>query len=77
MYRSVKKKIKTLSNESYLIEKAYLKLNQKKRLLLKGLSDEIFAKIIYKEATGKNLNLKNPATFNEKLWWLKFNYRHP
>lgn len=77
MYRSVKKKIKTLSNESYLIEKAYLKLNQKKRLLLKGLSDEVFAKIIYKEATGKNLNLKNPATFNEKLWWLKFNYRHP
>ena len=25
----------------------------------------------------KRLDLKNPKTFDEKLWWLKFNYHNP
>lgn len=39
--------------------------------------DEKFAKEIYKKKMGKNLNLENPKTLDEKLWWLKFNYRNP
>lgn len=31
----------------------------------------------YKENTGLELNLTNPKTFNEKLWWLKLNNRDP
>lgn len=77
MYSLIKNKVRTLSYKSSLVSDAYQELNNIKRLALKSVSDEIFAKIIYKEATGKALNLDNPTTFNEKLWWLKFNYRHP
>lgn len=77
MYSSIKGKFRTLSHKSSLVNDAYLKSNSMKTLALKPVSDEIFAKIIYKGATGKTLNLDNPTTFNEKLWWLKFNYRHP
>ena len=37
--------------------------------------DKIFLKLIYKDRIGKNLNLKNPETFNEKLQWLKLHDR--
>lgn len=77
MYNSIKNKVRTLSHKSSLVSRGYQKLNNIKRLVLKPVSDEIFAKIIYKETTGKSLNLRNPTTFNEKLWWLKINYRHP
>ena len=29
----------------------------------------------YRKRLGKKLNLQNPRTFNEKLQWLKLNYR--
>lgn len=35
------------------------------------LPDKIYIKKVYKKRTGKNLNLKNPQTFNEKQNWLK------
>lgn len=41
------------------------------------ISDELYLKILYKEYIGKDLNLKNPLTFNEKLQWLKLNDRNP
>lgn len=31
----------------------------------------------FKWATGYNLNLDNPKSFNEKIQWLKLNYRNP
>lgn len=31
----------------------------------------------YRETCGKELNLKNPQTFNEKLQWLKLYHRKP
>ena len=37
----------------------------------KLIPDKIYVKKIYKKHIGKNLNLKNPQTFNEKLQWLK------
>jgi len=40
-------------------------------------TDVEFAHRYYKERTGLDLNLEYPQTFNEKLWYLKLNYRNP
>lgn len=45
--------------------------------LTKGCSDELFIKKMFKIRMGKNLNLENPRTFNEKLNWLKLYNRKP
>ena len=39
--------------------------------LSKILPDRVYLKIKYRAQFGRNLNLKNPQTFNEKLQWLK------
>ena len=61
MYIKSPKKVKNV-----LIQKYLYKLN---------LSDEKHIKIEYKNIFGKDLNLENPQTFNEKLQWLKLNDR--
>lgn len=40
-------------------------------------SDKAYIKKKYREKFGKELNLKNPQTFNEKLQWLKLYHRKP
>ena len=40
-------------------------------------SDEEYLKKQYKKRTGLVLNLNNPKTFNEKIQWLKLNYKNP
>ena len=42
-----------------------------------SLSDEKFLKTLYKIEMSKELDLKNPETFNEKLQWLKLYDRNP
>lgn len=42
-----------------------------------SLSDEKFLKRLYKIEMSKELDLKNPETYNEKLQWLKLNDRNP
>ncbi len=44
---------------------------------LKWISDENYLKKIYKKRIGRDLNLDNPKTFNEKLQWLKIHDRKP
>lgn len=39
-------------------------------------NDERYLSLIYRMATHKKLNLKNPQTFNEKLQWLKLYDHH-
>ena len=39
--------------------------------------DKLYLKVVFLLRTGKNLNLSNPQTFNEKLQWLKLYYRRP
>ena len=39
--------------------------------LYDGMDDETFLKMAYKRKFGKELDLNNPVTFNEKLQWLK------
>ncbi len=45
--------------------------------LYKSIEDEDLLKRFYKLRMGKELNLENPQTFNEKLQWLKLNDRNP
>ena len=41
--------------------------------LLSTVSPKLSTKALYKRRIGKNINLKNPKTFNEKIQWLKLN----
>lgn len=41
----------------------------------KFMSDKFFIKVLWRQSIGTKLNLDNPATFNEKLQWLKLNNR--
>lgn len=44
---------------------------------LKGVSDENYLKWKFKRMHGKELNINNPKTYNEKLQWLKLYDRNP
>lgn len=44
---------------------------------LRVLPDKAYIRLYYRLRIGKKLNIKNPTTLNEKLQWLKFNYRLP
>ena len=44
---------------------------------LRFLPDKTYIKLYYRLRVGRPLNMKNPTTLNEKLQWLKFNYRFP
>ena len=44
--------------------------------LYNNVSDEEYLKKLFKFRMGRELNLNNPTTFNEKLQWLKIYNRH-
>lgn len=60
--------IKILKNPMYLL----VKLDNKGII---RLNDELYLKLKYKWILEKKLNLKEPSTFNEKLQWMKINYK--
>lgn len=41
------------------------------------ISDKLYLKMLFPLKAGYQLNIENPQTFNEKLQWLKLNYRKP
>ncbi|SFE11423.1 TupA-like ATPgrasp [Lentibacillus persicus] len=41
------------------------------------ISPYLATKFLYKRATKKPLNLRNPTNFNEKIQWLKLYWQHP
>ncbi len=47
------------------------------RRLGKYLSDEQYIRIVWRLMKGKRLDLENAKSYNEKLQWLKLNYRVP
>ncbi len=69
----IKKELK----KSRMIDYLVLKKNWRKYNKLMNISDTEFAYRQYRKRTGKELNLNDPKTFNEKLWYLKLNYRNP
>lgn len=44
---------------------------------LRFIPDIIYVKLYFRLKMKRKLNLNNPQTLNEKLQWLKFNYRKP
>ena len=73
----LKRRLRNLANRSITLKKIYYLANKIKVSRLSDLSDYEYAKMKYKENTGRVLNLENPKTFNEKIWWLKINNREP
>lgn len=49
----------------------------KNALRVRLLPTRVFVQQEFKRKTGYELNLENPRTFNEKIQWLKVNYRNP
>ncbi|EPH12728.1 ATP-grasp fold amidoligase family protein [Facklamia hominis] len=47
------------------------------RGFLKFIPDKLWLKYRYKLIFSKKLSLDSPSTFNEKLQWLKLNYKNP
>ena len=45
--------------------------------LLHRISPKLTLKILFRLKTHHKLNLKNPVSFNEKLQWVKLNYKNP
>lgn len=62
---------------SFISKKGVESIMNIKHELLKLIPDSIYLKNAYKKIMGKNLNLRTPKTFNEKLQWLKLHNRNP
>lgn len=65
------------TESSKVIKIIYYFLHQLRIKFYRFYSNEVYAKQMYRREVGKTLNLNNPATFDEKMWWLKFNYHNP
>lgn len=76
-YKQRREQISKVLRKSFLTKELGLKLNNAMIDLSRFEGDTHFANRIYKKYTGETLNLDNPRTYNEKLWWLKFHYRNP
>ena len=44
---------------------------------LRFLPDKMYVKLYFRLRLGRKLDMHNPVTLNEKLQWMKFNYRFP
>ena len=73
----LKNKIRKLVYDNVYLHILYLKISALKNKNYAELNDESYATKFYKNATGKVLDLKEPRTFDEKLWWLKIHNRDP
>ncbi|PIC90898.1 carboxylate--amine ligase [Sporosarcina sp. P21c] len=77
MLKEIKYKIKIFSLRYSFTDDIYIFFKMLKDNFLKIFSDEKYSELYYKSRTGKKLNIANPTTFNEKIWWLKLNNRDP
>lgn len=77
MYYYLKKSIRYFCYKNILTKKFYEKMSKIRSIYDMRLDDITFAKKYYKETTGKKLNIEDPQTFDEKLWWLKFHNNNP
>lgn len=79
MQRCVMMKLKRYirSGIRFLSDKDYRTLFLASRGKYDSMSDREFLQMIYKARMGKELNLENPKTYNEKLNWLKLYDRNP
>lgn len=68
---SVKKLFKYVFDSNYRL---ILQINQGK---FDHLDDETYLKLKFKACLGRDLNLEDPRSFNEKLQWIKLHDRDP
>lgn len=68
---------RTYFRNSDIFYSLYGYLRRFKYWIYSFIPNEIYAKKYYYKKTGRKLNLQNPITFDEKLWWLKLNYKNP
>lgn len=61
----------------YCIDKDYRFLINAYKGKYNDMSDEEYLKHLYKASIGKELNLSNPVTYNEKIQWLKLYDHNP
>lgn len=52
-------------------------LHSLRRLMSRLLPDGAFARYSHARRTGRSLDLENPRTFADKVWWQKLNVRNP
>lgn len=56
----------------------WLQMKWLKRRVVAATEDDVtFAYRRYREVTGQKLNLENPQTFDDKVWYLKLHNRNP
>lgn len=77
MQRVINRMARVTKGEGLLPRLADALAYHSKRALAKVMSDQAFIKLYYRLRMGRRLNLSNPRTYNEKLQWLKLNYRRP
>lgn len=70
-------KIKLFIYHHNFLADCYNVIRKKRRDKRNHLTDEEFAKIYYKEHTGRELDLIHPKTYDDKLWYLKLHNRDP
>lgn len=76
--RQVKRMVHAISSRSAVLEDMKLRLTWSlSRRAAKRVPDEAFAYRCYKEHTGQDLNLTDPQTFDDKVWYLKLHNRDP
>ena len=62
------------------VDKMFITQSRSNYMMKDQLTDAkitVIAKQIFKEKLGYDLNLQNPKTMNEKIFWLKLNYHNP
>lgn len=74
---SIKSKVFEVAEKHSSLMKIYKSLSRAQANMRKDMSDEEYLRLRYRQAFGKELNLNNPQTFNEKIQWLKLHDRKP
>lgn len=74
---TLKAKIYKVAEKHPLLMQGYKKFSRLQAAMRKNISDEEYLRLRYRQAFGKELNLDNPHTFNEKIQWLKLHDRKP
>lgn len=75
LYRKVRSK---LYRNSKLLQYLWLRhIWRKRKEQAETVEDQAFARKLYKERMGQDLNLDDPQTFDDKLWYLKLHNRDP
>lgn len=78
LLRNVKEVVYKIGDSSALGNLIYTHIKyDAARLISMFMNDEQYANWFHKTYTGEGIDLHNPQSFDEKLWWLKIHNRDP